>query len=147
MTARSSSEPQEVPQEFIESIDAAACVRLLAAVDVGRLAVVVDGRPRIVVLNYLVDGGDVLFRTKEDALLVRLTGDDVAVHAEFEVDSAFSAAQSGWSVIATGLLVREQDPRREAAARSGVRAWAQGERDTVLRLDVAELTGRRVGPL
>ena len=137
----------EPPDEFIETVDRAGCARLLAAVDVGRLAVVAAGRPRIVVLNYHFDGADVFFRTREDAFVVGLTADDAAVHAEFEVDSAFAPAESGWSVIASGLLVREQDARKVAAARDRVRAWAQGERDVVLRLDVADLSGRRVGRL
>jgi hypothetical protein len=131
----------------METIDAAGCARLLAAVDVGRLAVVSEGRPRIVVLNYLLDGSDLLFRTRVDAVISQLTEEGSTLPAEFEVDSAFPVAQSGWSVIATGTLVRERDPRREAVARAGIRAWAQGDRDTVLRLDVTELTGRRVGSL
>ena len=147
MTAGPTPEPDEAQPEFLDVIDAAGCARLLAAVDVGRLAVVVEGRPRIVVLNYRLDGLHLLFRTRDDALITRLTDGGATVHAEFEVDSAFAAAESGWSVIATGTLVREQDPQRQAAARAGISAWAQGERDTVLRLDVAGLAGRRVGPL
>ena len=131
----------------LEDLDAEACLRLLAATVFGRLAVVDGGRPVIIVLNHLVDGRDVIFRTTQDALLSRLTDDDRAVHAAFEVDSAFTVGRSGSSVIATGLLVREKDAKRLAAARSRITAWADGERDTVLRLKVDQLTGRHVGPL
>jgi hypothetical protein len=131
----------------LEDLDAEACLRLLAATVFGRLAVVDGGRPVIIVLNHLVDGRDVIFRTTQDALLSRLTEDDRAVHAAFEVDSAFPVGRSGSSVIATGLLVREKDAKRLAAARSRITAWADGERDTVLRLKVDQLTGRHVGPL
>jgi nitroimidazol reductase NimA-like FMN-containing flavoprotein (pyridoxamine 5'-phosphate oxidase superfamily) len=147
MTEGPTSEPDESRPELLTALDEAACFRMLAAVDVGRLAIVVQGHPRIVVLNYLLDGRALVFRTREDALIARLTADGVALHAEFEVDSALAAAYSGWSVIAAGLLVREQDPARQEAARSGIRAWAEGERDTVLRLDVAEVNGRRAGGL
>jgi len=147
MTAGSPTEPDETPQELMETIDAVGCARLLAAVDVGRLAVVVEGRPRIVVLNYLLDGDHLLFRTREDAAISRLTEGGGTLDAEFEVDSAFPVAQSGWSVIASGTLSREDDPARQAAARAVVRAWAQGRRDIVLRLAVSELSGRRVGSL
>jgi uncharacterized protein len=146
MTA-GSPDPGVVPPELMETIDPAGCARLLAAVDVGRLAVVVDGNPHIVVLNYLLHDGALLFRTRADAAVAEITADGAVVDAEFEVDSAFPVAQSGWSVIATGTLRRETDARRMTAARGAVRAWAQGERDTVLRLDVTELTGRRVGSL
>jgi uncharacterized protein len=147
MSAGATPESGEAPEELLENIDAAGCRRLLAAMDVGRLAVIDAGRPRIVVLNYLFDDPHLLFRTRDDALIVGLTEGGVALHVEFEVDSAFSAARSGWSVIATGTLVREQDAARSATARARISAWAKGERDTVLRLDVEEFTGRRVGPL
>ena len=147
MTAGSPSESDETPQELMETIDAAGCARLLAAVDVGRLAVVVDGRPRIVVLNYVMSGDHLLFRTREDALIAGLTEDGGSAPAEFEVDSAFPVAQAGWSVIATGTLAREEDAALQAVARTGIRAWAQGERDLVLRLAITDLTGRRVGSL
>lgn len=137
----------EAGEELLESVDHAASLRLLAATEVGRMAVVVDGRPCIVVLNHLLDGEHVLFRTRADAMLAGLTADGRAVHAAYEVDSAFSPGRSGWSVIASGTLHRETDPARVARARDAVDAWAHGERDTVLRLDVDELTGRRVGPL
>jgi uncharacterized protein len=135
------------PESRLVQLDAQACTRLLAAPEFGRLAVVADGRPVIVVLNYLVDGPDVTFRTDADALLSRLTLDGNTVPAVFEVDSASPVGRSGWSVIAHGLLMRETDPDRCAAARSRIVAWAEGERDTVLRLKVDELSGRQVGPL
>jgi uncharacterized protein len=143
MTSTSASgEPRP---ELLEPIDEAGCYRLLGAGRVGRLAVVLDGRPHLVVLNYLLAGHTLLFRTRDDAVLARLTGDGLALQAEFEVDSAFAPAAAGWSVIASGLVVLERDPGRVAAARSGLHPWAEGERDTVLRLDVARVSGRRVG--
>jgi nitroimidazol reductase NimA-like FMN-containing flavoprotein (pyridoxamine 5'-phosphate oxidase superfamily) len=131
----------------LEDLDAEACRRLLAATVFGCLAVVDDGKPVIIVLNHLLDGHDIIFRTTQDALLSRLTGDDRTVHAAFEVDTAFPVGRSGSSVIATGLLAREKDSKRLAAARARISAWADGERDTVLRLTVEHLTGRHVGPL
>jgi uncharacterized protein len=147
MSAGATSGAGEHRQELLETIDEAGCYRLLAAVDVGRLAVVIDDHPRIVVLNYLLDDHVLLFRTRVDATIARVTGEGLALRAEFEVDSAFAPARSGWSVIASGVLVREPDGRRQAVARERVPVWAQGERDVVLRLDVAEVTGRRAGPL
>jgi uncharacterized protein len=147
MSAGATSGPGEVHPELLEPIDEAGCYRLLAAVDVGRLAVVIDDHPRLVVLNYVLDEHALLFRTRADATLARVTGEGLALRAEFEVDSAFAPARSGWSVIASGVLSREPDGRRQATARERISPWAQGERDVVLRLDVAGVTGRRVGDL
>ena len=111
----------------------------------GRLATVDLGRPLLVVVNHLVDDGDIYIRTRPDARLARLTENGRAAPALYEVDSAFPAGQSGWSVMATGTLQREDSATRTAELRSRLTAWAQGERDVVLHLAVEELTGRAVG--
>jgi nitroimidazol reductase NimA-like FMN-containing flavoprotein (pyridoxamine 5'-phosphate oxidase superfamily) len=134
------------PSPHVESIDAAGCERLLTAVRFGRLAVVDDGRPAVVVLNHSCDSGDVMFRTSDDSRLARLTARDRGVPAVFEVDSASPQGRQGWSVIATGVLVREGDADRCERARGRIGTWAGGDRDLVLRLDVHEVSGRRVGP-
>jgi nitroimidazol reductase NimA-like FMN-containing flavoprotein (pyridoxamine 5'-phosphate oxidase superfamily) len=140
------ADPDPTPGAPLEALDTEACVRLLSATVFGRLAVVQDGKPVIIVLNHLADGHDLVFRTTPDALISRLT-EGRAVHAAYEVDSAFPVGRSGSSVIATGLLARESDPKRLAAARAHITAWADGERDTILRLRVEHLSGRHVGTL
>jgi uncharacterized protein len=132
-------------EELLEHVDAAACARLLAATTFGRLAVVDEGKPVIIVLNHAVEGPDVLFRTGEAALIARLTAGGHAVAAVYEVDSAFPVGESGWSVIAAGHLGRESDPAICASAQSRISAWAHGDREVVLRLRVEKLTGLHVG--
>jgi hypothetical protein len=135
----------EMP-ELLRPIESWRCLQLLEAVPYGRLATVDAGRPLLVVVNHIVDDGDIYIRTRPEARLARLTESGRVVHALYEVDSAFPAGQSGWSVIATGLLTREYGVTRSAGLRSRLTAWAQGERDVVLHLEVQELTGRSVGP-
>lgn len=134
------------PEARLQEIDPSGCAVLLAATQFGRIAVVESGRPVIVVLNHLVLGGDVLFRVAEDSRLARLT-DGYVVQASYEVDSAFPVGHAGWSVIAAGTLGRESDPLAVTAARDQIDAWAGGRRETVLRLRVEQLTGRRAGQL
>jgi len=129
----------------LQELDAERCRHLLAGVRFGRVAVVDGGRPAIVVLNHAVDGDDVLFRVGEDSRLARLTHDG-EVPAVFEVDTAYPVEHSGWSVIATGSLLRESHPARWARARTKIMTWAKGEREVVLRLQVDGLTGRRIAP-
>jgi nitroimidazol reductase NimA-like FMN-containing flavoprotein (pyridoxamine 5'-phosphate oxidase superfamily) len=47
----------------LQVIERAECLRLLATEEVGRLGVVVAGRPEIFPVNYVVDGDEVMFRT------------------------------------------------------------------------------------
>jgi nitroimidazol reductase NimA-like FMN-containing flavoprotein (pyridoxamine 5'-phosphate oxidase superfamily) len=140
------SQPADDLEVMLEEIDHAGCAMLMAATQFGRIAVVESKRPVIVVLNHLVLGGDVVFRVGAGSRLARLTDGD-SVPASYEVDSAFPVGHSGWSVIATGLLGREADHLTITAAQTQIVAWAGGKRDTVLRLRVEQLTGRRAGHL
>lgn len=131
--------------ELLREIEPSRCLSLLEAVPYGRLATVDGGEPLLVVVNHIVVDGDIYIRTRPDARLARLTEGLRVARAVFEVDSAFPAAQSAWSVMAQGLLTREHGEKRSAAVRSRLTAWAQGDREVVLHLEVRRLTGRSVG--
>jgi nitroimidazol reductase NimA-like FMN-containing flavoprotein (pyridoxamine 5'-phosphate oxidase superfamily) len=145
MTSDATGDDRYETAELMRTLEPSHCLQLLEAVPYGRLATVDQGRPLLVVLNHLVDDGDIYIRTRPDARLARLTENGRVAPALYEVDSAFPAGQSGWSVMATGTLQREDSATRTAELRSRLIAWAQGERDVVLRLAVEELTGRAVG--
>lgn len=145
MTTQDQQTSADATPEQLETLYAQACTRLLEATEFGRLAVVDGGKPRMVVLNHVVDGPHVLFRTREDAYLARRTEDGHVIDAVYEVDSALPVGRSGWSVIATGHLSREFDPDSRDRAFDKLTPWAEGDRDVVLRLTVTELSGRRVG--
>ncbi|HYY09734.1 MAG TPA: pyridoxamine 5'-phosphate oxidase family protein [Kineosporiaceae bacterium] len=138
--------PAAAHDEQLREIDPDRCRHLLDAVTYGRLATVDGGEPLLVVVNHVVDAGDVYVRTRTDSRLARLTEGGRCPQAVFEVDSALPAGGIGWSVMAKGRLSREHGATRAAALRSRLTAWAQGERDVVLHLQVEELTGRSVGP-
>jgi hypothetical protein len=131
--------------ERLRRIDREDCLPLLQSVRYGRLATVDGERPLLVVLNHLVERGDIYFRTRTDARLARLTEGGRVPPAVFEVDGARPDDESGWSVMATGLLHREYGETRPAQLRSRLEPWADGVRDLILCLEVQELTGRRVG--
>jgi uncharacterized protein len=145
MTSETTSDAVAQNRELLRDIEPSRCIQLLQSVRYGRLATIDAGEPLLVVVNHLVDGGDVYIRTRPEARLARLTESGRVVRAVYEVDSAFPAGESGWSVMARGWLTREYGEKRAAALRSRLTAWAQGERDVVLHLEVQELTGRSVG--
>ena len=121
-------------------MDAEHCRYLLASVRVARVAFVDDGRPRIVVMNHRSDGDDVLLRTDAAARLAVLTDEGRSVAVALEVDSVSSAGRSGWSVIATGELARDDD----APASHLPQPWRSGATDVVLRLRVEQIHGLQV---
>jgi uncharacterized protein len=128
----------------IEVLDRELCRRLLAADEVGRLAVVRGGAPVILPVNYALDGDDIVFRTAPGTKL------DAAGRSPacFEIDAFDRATRHGWSVVVSGRLeeVDEFSRRELARLRSlPVSPWAEGDRDHWVRLVPSQITGRRVG--
>jgi uncharacterized protein len=129
--------------ERIQSLSSEECLQLLSTGSVGRIAVTRDALPVILPVNYAVDGGSILIRTTDGAILraARAGGAVVA----FEVDNLDARTMTGWSVLVTGTL-------REVTAVSAVlRAeqlplvpWAGGERRHFVRITPGLLSGRRI---
>ena len=129
--------------ERIQSLSSEECLQLLSTGSVGRIAVTRDALPVILPVNYAVDGGSILIRTTEGAILraARAGGAVVA----FEVDNLDERTMTGWSVLVTGTL-------REVTAVSAVlRAeqlplvpWVGGERRHFVRITPGLLSGRRI---
>lgn len=120
------------------------CMRLLAAHHLGRIGVVVAGRPIVLPVNYTVDGGAIVFRTDAG------TKFDAAVRGEFvafEIDAADPEYHTGWSVLVSGVAEEIVDPDELARAhRLPLRAWAPGAKSHFLRITPVTLTGRRIMP-
>jgi nitroimidazol reductase NimA-like FMN-containing flavoprotein (pyridoxamine 5'-phosphate oxidase superfamily) len=107
----------------------------------GRLAIVVEGVPRIFPLNYAAHGDTVVFRTDAGAKLRHGPG----ATACLEIDGYDPREAMGWSVMATGRLADITDSKDQRAA--ALRALplvpsAPGERGHWLALEVAEVSGR-----
>jgi len=129
----------------IEWLDRDECLRLLAADEVGRLAVVSGGSPAIFPVNYRLDGEAVVFRTDAGTKL----DDGPRAPACFEIDAFDRDHRRGWSVVVAGRL--EEATRYTAATLDRVRRlpvdpWAGGEKAHWVRLVPTRITGRRVGP-
>lgn len=117
------------------------CRRLLATEEVGRLGVVLDGRPEIFPVNYTLDGDGVLFRTADGSKL------EGALHGPvvFEVDHLHARSRSGWSVIVHGRAeryTRFDNPAR----RQTDRPWIDSDKPHLVRLSPTSITGRRIRP-
>ena len=113
------------------------CRQLLAGERIGRLGVVVDGRPEIFPVNYGLDGDGIVFRTDQGRKMLGLTGEVV-----FEVDRIDVADRSGWSVVVHG---RAEDISQFDSPRLRERAqtpWT-GPKDILVRISPTVVTGRR----
>jgi uncharacterized protein len=117
------------------------CWSLLRDGTLGRVAVVVEGRPHILPVNYASADDDVVFRTAEGTLLDAAVGTPIA----FEVDGVDPSTRSGWSVCVHGrsVLLDGAHPDRFVP----VDTWAPRGRDRWYRIVAEDITGRRLyGP-
>jgi len=133
----------------IIELDEAQCRQLLATHPsrLGRVAFVEDGDPdwpTVLPVNYAVVDDTVFFRTFEGSkLYAALRRQRVA----FEVDAIDETWQDGWSVLAVGSLDIERDAALSAAVDHDLASWAASEAEQLVRLDIDQLSGRRViGP-
>lgn len=128
----------------LEVLDEDECVALLAAGDVGRVGIVVDGQPLIFPVNYVFEGKSIVVHTDAGTLL---SGASLALVA-FEVDSFDAASRSGWSVMVQGVghdVTDALDHTSEHLQTVEVSPWAPGDKPRLLRIDARTMSGRRFG--
>lgn len=99
------------PESELEEIPAAECWELLGRHDMGRIAIVVDGKPQIFPVNHGLKGKVIVFRTAAGTKLANAPESPVA----FEVDEYDSSAGSGWSWWCKALAATS--PRRPTTSR------------------------------
>ncbi len=136
-------DPELDEAQSLEVLDHSACIELLAHHRfVGRLALIVDGRPIILPVNYIFDHNSVVFCTASGTKLDAVTGGaDVA----FEVDDSSPLHHSGWSVLVRGHAEVITDPGELTRLRHGpLRPWAKGARANWVRITLEEISGRRI---
>jgi uncharacterized protein len=128
---------------FLGELTREACLGLLAVRDVGRVAVVVDGRPIIFPVNYLLDGDLVVFRTDPGTKLDYGSFGPVA----FEIDYIDESRKEGWSVVVTGLgreITGALDRASEREQLLPLEPWAGGPKAHWIRIISPTITGRRL---
>ena len=133
-----------IEDDGLEILTEDQCRQLLAGADVGRIGVVIGGVPVILPVNYCIVGDAIVFRTGPGTKLRAAL--DAGVVA-FEVDDHHPADRSGWSVLAVGSAqvanAADVDADTANAARRLV-PFADGERDSIVRIPLDFVSGRRL---
>lgn len=128
----------------LESLDRDEAVELLGGEQIGRLVYTRRALPAATPVNYVVRDGAVCFWTASAGTLAK------AVHRAvvgFEVDHVDPAARTGWSVLVLGIAEVTTDPEELEIARVfGPEPWAPGRMEYLIRIPLAEVTGRRITP-
>ena len=123
------------PEVFeLETLSRDECLRLIATVPIGRVAVIgPNGAPHVVPVNYVIDDTRVLFRTDEGLKLSALRVQIVT----FQVDCFDPTHRVGWSVMVHGRG-REVDDLPQTIV-----GW-MGAGQHVVCIDVDEIVGRQI---
>lgn len=126
--------------EGMNVLTQAECVALLESVQVGRLAVAIANVPDIFPINFVMDWGNVVFRTAEGTkLAAAVLGKAVA----FEVDGYDPAAGLAWSVVVHGQAVEIEDMHQLFDAEDlPLFPWHAGDKHRFVRIEPTEITGR-----
>ena len=128
-----------------EEIPPEDCLPLLKLTSVGRIGVSIQALPVILPVNYVIDQGDVVFRTSPGTKLAAATAGAVVA---FEVDHHEADGTKGWSVLLQGRALEILDPSEVARLRTlPLHSWAlDGQADHYVRLHPTVISGRRFQP-
>ena len=128
---------------WLETLTYQDCLDLLRARSVGRIAVVVDDFPVVLLVNYrLVEAQGltwVALRTRPGNTI-----DRAPLNAAFEIDSVDSLHHEGWSVLVRGTLHHVDAAAAAFNERFDPEPWLTSERDSWLVIEPFAVTGRRL---
>jgi len=128
-------------QTGTEILDVAECWELLRATSVGRLAVDVGGRPDIFPINYVVDGGNLIFRSGAGT---KLASAALMHHVAFEIDGYLPLERTAWSVVVKGWADQVEEMNDLFATEDlPLFPWAAHPKPNFVRISPHEVTGRR----
>ena len=126
----------------LDTLERSVCLRLISNETVGRLGVIIDGRPEVYPVNFVVVAGeDILIHTDQGRKLAAAVGGPVV----FEVDHLDATTRTGWSVMVHGTAHLTSGHEVRAGSQNGVlRPWRNADLPHQLRIGMATVTGRRI---
>ncbi|GAA1818204.1 pyridoxamine 5'-phosphate oxidase family protein [Nesterenkonia flava] len=112
--------------------------QLLSSAELGRLVLIVGGRPDIFPVNIAADGRSLIFRTAPGTKLAELS-----VNEQVLVEADDFSSEEGWSVVVRGTAERLETSQEIAHAESlGLHSWVPTLKDFYVRVTPTEVSGR-----
>jgi len=126
----------------LEQLSRDECLRLVGQVPFGRIVYTRQALPAVELVNFALDGGDIIIRTDSSGKLAAATRGAVVA---FEADSVDAATHAGWSVTIVGYARAVTDPQDvHRLEGSALDPWAPGKRDHFIRISPEIVNGRRL---
>jgi nitroimidazol reductase NimA-like FMN-containing flavoprotein (pyridoxamine 5'-phosphate oxidase superfamily) len=127
----------------LEELTYEECLDLLRMHTAGRIAVIVDGAPLVLPVNYrLVETTGVTwvaFRTRPGNVI-----DQASMNVAFEIDDLDELHREGWSVLVRGTVHPVDPDVASFRERFDPHPWLLAERDAWLVVQPFAITGRRL---
>lgn len=135
----------QVPQRPPGTLDVLGDVEsleLLASMPFGRIVFTHDALPAVHPVNFVIDDHAVIIRTAPGSQLSTATNGTIVA---FQTDDIDLTTRSGWTVTVIGHASHVTDAgERERLTTMPLHAWAAGDRDLFIRIDVELVHGRRL---
>lgn len=130
---------------WLEQLPIEDCLSLLGQRSVGRIAVIVDGGPIVLPVNYrLVQTCGLTW------VAIRTRPGGVIEHADmnvaFEIDDVDLVHRQGWSVLVRGTLHHVDPDAADFRERFDPEPWLQADRDAWLVIEPFSISGRALHP-
>lgn len=127
----------------LEILSREESLRLLSSVSVGRVSVTIRALPRVLPVNYLVDGETIVFRTGNGTKLHAALKNTVVA---FEADDLDPETRTGWSVMVIGTAEQVTDDAERARLETlDFDNWVStGNLDHFVKVPVVHIGGRRL---
>jgi nitroimidazol reductase NimA-like FMN-containing flavoprotein (pyridoxamine 5'-phosphate oxidase superfamily) len=126
----------------LEQLSRDECLRLVRQVPLGRIVYTRQALPAVELVNFALDGGDIIIRTDSSGKLAAATHGAVVA---FEADNVDAVTHAGWSVTIVGYSRAVTDGADiRHLERCGLVSWAPGKHDHFIRISPEIVNGRRI---
>ncbi len=131
----------ELDRNGLEILGRPECLRLLATVQLGRIAVTSEALPSIVPVNFKVVDDLIVIRTGRGTKLDAATRNAVV---SFEADRIDPVDHTGWSVMVTGVARELKATDEIEAVGEPPPRWAPGPDGRYIAVSTDVVSGRRI---
>lgn len=134
----------KLDSEGLEVLSKDECIELMRSVPIGRIVFTHQALPAIRPVNFSVVNSSVVIPTVAGSRLAAAARNSIVA---FQTDQFDPVARTGWSVTAIGPaeVVRSQDANPQDGRQSGTQTnIAQTIRDTIIRISLERVSGRRL---
>jgi nitroimidazol reductase NimA-like FMN-containing flavoprotein (pyridoxamine 5'-phosphate oxidase superfamily) len=126
----------------METLTRADCLRLIGTVPIGRIVFTQRALPAIRLVNFALDGEQIVVRTGPGGKLAAAIRQTVVA---FEADDVHVRTKAGWSVTVIGHAREVTDPDEVSRFRRlALVTWAPGTMDHIISIEAEIVTGRRL---